>query len=316
MRMNINDLRALIALADAGSVSRAASMLRLTQPALTRRIQNLESHLGVALLDRATKPPTLTTTGHRVLDGGRRVLRSLTELEASCRTAGDVVGPLRLGVAYGLAEDVLAAPLTELQRAFPKLELLVKTGWTKQLLEELGHSALDGVIGFLPTTRPGAFANARTLGQEAVAVLAPRRWSTEGKTASISLHDVAWVLNPRACSYRSALETLLDRQGVPVRVAMEVVGRELQLSLIARGAGLGLCPLRGLRASPQSRDVRILRLDDVNIRVDVAMICGPATSDLSPVFETLSVAVEQSLQSVSNSSPSEAASQGEADLNA
>ncbi len=295
--MNLNDLRALVALADAGSVSRAASALRLTQPALTRRIQNLEAHLGVSVLDRTTKPPTLTATGHRVLDGGRRVLRSLTELEASCRAEGDVVGPLRLGVAYGLAEDVLAAPLTELRSTFPRLELAVKTGWTKQLLEELNHAALDGIVGFLPVDRPDTLLNARTLGQESIAVVAPHDWPVKAKSGSVSLHDATWVLNPRSCSYRSALETILDRQGVPVRVAMEVVGRELQLSLIARGAGLGLCPLRGLRASPQSSDVRILRLDDVNIRVDVAMICGPGTSDLSPVFRALSAAVEQSLQS-------------------
>lgn len=299
--MNLNDLRALVALADTGSVSRAATTLRLTQPALSRRIQNLEAYLGVSLLDRTTKPPTLTTTGYRVLDSGRRVLRSLTELETSCRTDGGAVGPLRLGVAYGLAEDVLASPLTELQRAFPKLELIVKTGWTKQLLEELGHAALNGVIGFLPVDRPRALMNEYTLGQEAIAVVAPRHWSLEGENASISLHDVAWVLNPRGCSYRSALEAILDRQSVPVRVAMEVVGRELQLSLVARGAGLGLCPLRGLRASPQSRDVRILRLEDVNIRVDVTMISDPTTSDLSPVFKALSAAVAQSLRRVSDS---------------
>ena len=272
-------------------------MLRLTQPALTRRIQNLEAHLGVSLLDRTTKPPTLTATGYRVLDSGRRVLRSLTELEASCRPDGEVAGSLRLGVAYGLAEDILAAPLTELQRAFPKLELAVKTGWTKQLLTELGHTALDGVVGFLPVDRPDTLSNAHLLGQESVAVVAPRDWPAKGKSGFDSLHDADWVLNPRGCSYRSALETLLDRQGVPVRVAMEVVGRELQLSLVARGAGLGLCPLRGLRASPQSRDVRVLPFDDVDICVDVAMVCGPGTSDLSSVFGTLSAAVEQSLQS-------------------
>lgn len=306
--MNLNDIRAFVALADAGSVSRAASMLRLTQPALTRRIQNLEAHLGVSLLDRTTKPPVLTTIGHRVLDSGRRVLRSLTELEASCRSGGDVVGPLRLGVAYGLAEDVLAAPLAELQRAFPKLELSVKTGWTKQLLEEIGHAALDGVIGLLPVNRSDAILHARTLGQETVAVVAPRLWLPGEQAAFNSLRDAAWVLNPRGCSYRDALEALLGRQGVPMRVAMEVVGRELQLSLISRGMGLGLCPLRSVRAvGPLSRDVRILRLNEVNIRVDVALICGPATSDLSAVFDTLSDAVEQTLQSATDRDPSELA---------
>lgn len=293
--MNLNDLRALIAVADAGSVSRAALMLRLTQPALTRRIQNLEARLGASLLDRSTKPPTLTSAGHRVLESGRHVLRSLSELEASCRTEGELAGPLRLGVAYGLAEDVLAAPLADVQRAFPELELIIKTGWTKQLLEELSTAALDGVIGFLPTGGPEAWTNARTLGQEDIAVVAPRHWPADGNTSLHALGDAAWVLNPRDCSYRSALEAILDRHGLLARVAMEVVGRELQLSLIARGVGLGLCPMRGVPASPHAREVRILELDDVNIRVHVALICGPGTSDLTPAFETLSGAVEQAL---------------------
>lgn len=284
-------------------------MLNLTQPALTRRIQNLEAYLGVSLLDRATKPPTLTTTGRKVLDSGRRVLRSVTELEASCRQDGQVVGPLRLGIAHGLAEEILAAPLTELQHAFPRLELNVKTGWTKQLLEELSHAGLDGVVGFLPTDQRETALNARTLGQETIAVVAPRAWPTNGRGASQSLQDATWVLNPSGCSYRTALEAILDRQGLPLHVAMEVAGRELQLSLIARGTGLGLCPLRGLRASPQSRDVRVMQLDDVNIRVDIALICGRGTSDLSAVFEALSAAVEQSLQSETESELSEATPQ-------
>ena len=119
--MNINDLRAFIAVAETGSVSRAATRLHLTQPALTRRVQNLEAHLRTSLLDRSTKPPTLTSTGQRVLDNGRRALRSLAELEASCRSDGEVVGPLRLGVAHGLAEFVLVAPLDRVRLAFPRL---------------------------------------------------------------------------------------------------------------------------------------------------------------------------------------------------
>ena len=301
--MNIKDLRALVALADAGSVSRAASTLRITQPALTRRIQNLETHLQVSLVDRATKPPTLTATGRRVLDRGRSVLRSLSELEASCREDAETIGPLRLGVAHGLAEDVLTDPLTELTRTFPQLELIVKTGWTMPLTEEIDHAALDAVIGFVPTERSDSSLRAMTLGQEDIAVIAPRRSTLDAKLGLSNLDDVSWVLNPSGCSYRTSLEAILNRQSIPLRVAMEVVGRELQLSLVARGAGLGLCPLRSLRASPHAHHIKVFRLQDVNIRTDIAMICGHGTSDLSDVFETLSDAVERALAVKANSEP-------------
>ncbi|MET1412027.1 LysR family transcriptional regulator [Roseibium sp. HPY-6] len=290
--MNINDLRALVALADAGSVGRAALMLGLTQPALSRRIQNLETHLEVTLVDRTSKPLTLTSTGRRVLDQGRHLLRSLSELEASCREADQATGPLRLGVAYGLAEDVLAGPLTELRQQFPHVELVVKTGWTKQLLEELDHAVLDGVIGYFPIEGADVTRQKRTLGQESVAVVAPRDWHISTKLDGFLRDNVSWVLNPSACSFRSALEAMLEKRDLPLRVSMEVIGRELQLSLIARGVGMGLCPVCSLEKSAHASGVQVLNLDDVNIRTDIALVLGKGTSDLSDPFETLCAAVE------------------------
>jgi len=59
--MNLADLKAFVALAETGSISRAALRLGLTQPATTRRVQNFEASMGAtALLDRSTKPATLT----------------------------------------------------------------------------------------------------------------------------------------------------------------------------------------------------------------------------------------------------------------
>ena len=66
--MNLADLKAYVALAETGSINRAALRLRLTQPAVTRRIQNFETSIrGTVLLDRRVKPPVLTPAGRQVL---------------------------------------------------------------------------------------------------------------------------------------------------------------------------------------------------------------------------------------------------------
>ena len=171
------------------------------------------------------------------------------------------------------------------------------------MVAELEHAALDGLIGLFPTDHPGPSSPVDTLGQEAVVVVAPRQWRAPEPIDPTVLHDISWVLNPKGCSYRTALETAFDRHGVPVRVTMEVLGRELQLSLVARGAGFGLCPVRGLRASPLAADVRVLKLPDLNIRADVALIRGPGTSDLSLVFATLAAAVGQTLRDSATEEP-------------
>ena len=102
--MNLQDIEAFVAVAEAGSVNRAAARLNLTQPATTRRIQNFEAAIGGApLFNRAVKPAALTSLGSHVLERCRRVLTA-AELEACTAQAADPAGHLKAGVAHGLGE--------------------------------------------------------------------------------------------------------------------------------------------------------------------------------------------------------------------
>src|ERR1700761_1088105 len=86
--MNTRDINAFIAVVDAGSIVQAAAALHLTQPAVTRRVQSLESLLGVELLDRQSKPLRPTATGKEVYQKGRQILHAEADLMArheACR---------------------------------------------------------------------------------------------------------------------------------------------------------------------------------------------------------------------------------------
>src|SRR5260370_11786170 len=80
--MNVHDLEAFVAVVETGSIVGASARLNLTQPGVTRRIQNLEERLGAALLDRQSKPLKPTPAGREAYDHGRRVLRSPHDLKA------------------------------------------------------------------------------------------------------------------------------------------------------------------------------------------------------------------------------------------
>src|SRR5688572_17856730 len=112
--MNIQDIEAFVAVAEAGSINRAAIRLNLTQPATTRRIQNFEAAIGGTLFNRAVKPATLTSLGGHVLERCRRVLIAVAELEACSAIAADPAGNLKAGVAHGLGEIVMTTPLDAL----------------------------------------------------------------------------------------------------------------------------------------------------------------------------------------------------------
>src|SRR3954454_2159742 len=93
--MNLQDIEAFVAVAETGSVNRAAARLNLTQPATTRRIQNFEAAIGdAALFNRSVKPAALTALGNHVLERCRQVLSAVAELEACATSAADPVGNL------------------------------------------------------------------------------------------------------------------------------------------------------------------------------------------------------------------------------
>ena len=74
--MNLKDIAAFVAVADTGSINRAALRLNLTQPATTRRVQNFEAAMSAELLDRRAKPAVLTPIGRQVLEYCRLVRTS------------------------------------------------------------------------------------------------------------------------------------------------------------------------------------------------------------------------------------------------
>lgn len=286
--MNVPDIKAFVAVAEAGSVNRAARRLNLTQPAVTRRLQSFEAALGsAALLDRRAKPPVLTPLGRQVLENCRRVLKALDELKTSA-FPGEPSGELRIGVAHGLAETALTSPLDELRQRYPQVRLRISADWTIHLIEGLRSGALDCAVALIDddTHLPAALA-ATALGTEELVVVAARSPSrqTDRHPARLqSLLGKGWILNPPGCGYRAAIQRAFDRSGLALDVTAEVFGHDLQLSLVARGAGLTVAPRSKFEASADHRALKIVRLQDLKLRTTIALLhAGPLGNLSGPV---------------------------------
>jgi DNA-binding transcriptional LysR family regulator len=285
--MTLQGIEAFVAVAESGSINRAAVRLHLTQPALSRRVQNFEAALGgAALLDRGARPSALTPIGRQVLEHCRRVLKAVAELEASTSSAGKPAGNLRIGIAYGLGEMVLSSPLDDLQRRFPKVRLQVSSNWTARLIEEVRNGALDCAVGLITKDQAvpaGVLATA--LMAETIVVVAARQAKLRGEDKDgLRLRDLAshgWILNPPGCACRGVLQRAFDRAQAPMLVAAEVFGEDLQLSMIARGAGLGLVPRRQLDRSRTRSRLRVVKLADFTLPVTISLLQGPLLGGLA-----------------------------------
>lgn len=304
--MNIGDIEAFVAVAETGSVNRAAIRLHITQPAATRRIQNFEDAIGAgSLLNRSVKPPVLTSLGQHVLEKSRRVLAALAELEACAQKVTDPSGDLKLGVAHGLGEMVLTSPLDTLRRAFPRIRLQVSSNWSKNLIEEVRSGQIDCAVGLLTEEHAVPAGLVRlSLGTEDVVVVGPSKMAAGRRGKPWRLRDLAdngWFLNPRGCGCRAALVRNLEQMQLPINIAAEVFGEDLQLSLLAHSGGLSLVPRRQFEQSPHRDGLAILEVSDFVLPATVTLVrnASPGRFDVAMdlLVEELKSKLKADLQS-------------------
>ncbi len=294
--MKIEDVRTFVAVAEQGSIQRAAKALGLTQPAVTRQIQRLEAGLGVPLLDRRTKPPGLTIAGSRVLPACRRMLKAAQDLKALAGGGEEPSGSLSIGIAQGVEDIALGAPLDALRARFPKLGVRIATHPSAGLLEQAAAARFDIAVVLLPYgASPPAALGGHLLGRDPLTVLAPASWALEPGLSAKRLGEYGWVLNAEGCGHRTALTKAVEAADATLAVNAEAFDMAVQLSLVSRGTGLGLAAPRVVAASPDREKLKPVLLEDGELAVGVWLIADQPGDAMRPVIECFEAALSAAL---------------------
>lgn len=292
--MNLADLKTFVAVAETGSINRAAARLNLTQPAVTRRVQSFEAAIGTALLDRSSKPPTLTEAGRRALAYGRKALEAMEDLSWHTAEKDGPTGDFRLGVAPGFFDAALGAPLDTLIQRFPNISPRISSGWSGGLLEALRTNAFDAALVLL--TEPQLVVHdlaLRSFQPDDVVIIAARRTPTPMSPSVAEIGRHPWVLNPRGCAFRASLQAAIDRERGDLNICAEVQGYELQLSLVARGVGLGLVPAGRLKASPLRKALKVVAPHDFRLAVTPAVATPTRHARFASLVDVLAAEIER-----------------------
>jgi DNA-binding transcriptional LysR family regulator len=289
--MNIEDVRAFVAVVDNGSVGRAALRLNLTQPAISRRVQRLEESLGVTLLDRVSKPARPTRAGEAAY---RRCLAILHAADALAREAGTATPAmtLRVGLSYAISECVFAPALDAVHQLSPDLSVHLIANASPPLSKAVAEGTLDAAVTMAHPGRVPDGPRTQMLGEERVVVVAAKDSNLPASAAVADLAGYSWVINPDGCGFRSQLERALSEKGAPLKVIAETWGSSLQLAMIARGVGLGLAPERLVHASPYRARLRIVDVRGFRPKVSVWMIRGDALPVFDAALDAMAAAVK------------------------
>ncbi|MGF6724282.1 DNA-binding transcriptional LysR family regulator [Paraburkholderia sp. GAS41] len=292
--MKLDDIEAFVAAVRNQSLSQAAESLALTQPAVTRRIQNFEEALGVELLDRNTKPLKTTPMGRAVYDQCRAIVREVDALRHLVADEAPLTGVLRLGVAQTVADVAMLKALHALRSAHPELQARVSTGWGNPLLQKVEDGEMDAAIVLLPSNRvlPEALSG-QMLGDLKMAMVA-RKGSLKRRAHTLAeCQSYGWVLNPDGCGFRAGLQQTLAAQGHVLKLNLETLGTELQLGLVADGVGLGLVPQPLLRVSAHAAQLDVIQVSDFKPEITVWIVRARALGKFESALQVLAQSVEQ-----------------------
>ncbi len=149
--MDIQSIRAFLAVSETGSFSRAADALFLTQPAVSKRIQALESSLGAALFDRIGKSVRLTEAGHALLPSCRRIMEEVAESERIVSNLRRTTsGVLRVATSHHIGLHRLPAILRQYTRRYPEVELQLSFLDSEEACSQIINGDIELAIITLP----------------------------------------------------------------------------------------------------------------------------------------------------------------------
>lgn len=297
--MNTHDLVAFVAVVETGSIVAASARLNLTQPGVTRRIQNLEEMLGARLLDRLSKPLKPTAAGLEAYEQGRRLLRMLDDLKSGVADDGVVRGEFRLGLTPFLSEAGLTAPLDAVRAEFPALAVRVVSGWSPNQVERVSRNELDAAAVCLPDGAvPPADLAADDLGAQPVVFVVAREMKIPKSADLEQLSQMSWVINQDGCGFRDALKRRFDAEHLPFNIAVEALDSELRLSLVARGLGIGLVTPIALKRSAFRDKLKAVKTRDFNPAVRAWMVHRAPAGRLARPIKLFRDGLEGELQAL------------------
>ena len=238
--MELRHLRYFVAVAESANVSRAAAQLRISQPALSRQIHDLEGELGVALFERAGRSLRLTGAGEDLLAYGRKVLNEAEAFRQRARALhrGDA-GVLRVGATPQSLQRLFPAVLSRFRRILPDVDVRLTEGHPVALFDLVRkgdlHLALTAYQPELRSAcRPAGVVPLLVVGK---GMRAPRR------TVEVrALEDVPLLLLRRGFGTRDLFEAACHVAQIRPNVFLESNAPATLLSLAEAGCGVAILP--------------------------------------------------------------------------
>ncbi|MDR5708967.1 MAG: LysR family transcriptional regulator [Armatimonadota bacterium] len=261
--LNVHQLKIFHTVARAGSFSRAAEALGITQPSVSIQVRDLERALGVELFEQIGKRTYLTEAGKILEEYASRILSLLEEAEQAVREVqGSSGGTLRVGAESTAGTYLLPPVLRELRSRFPEAFITLEIHEARRIQERILRNELDcGIVG--PSLRHEALIYVPYRTDELVPVAAPdSAVARRGELTAKELVQERLILRERGSGTREVVEQAFRNLGLPISPVMELPSTEAVIRAAAANLGVGIVSRIAAEGAVRAGWVVVLEVPD------------------------------------------------------
>lgn len=271
--MNLNHLRVFAAVASQGSLTAAARSLRVSQPAVSKQLSELEAALGVSLLDRLPRGAVLSEAGEVLRRHAITIFAAerAAELELE-ELRGLSSGALSIGASTTIGNYLLPPLLAAFSRQYPRIQLDVEINNTHHIQAQVLEGRLDFGLteGLVSSTSVEAEVVAH---DEIVLISTPRGGLPKGPSlSSAELCNYPVIFREIGSGTRDVAEAALRAKGLDLKPMMSLGGTEAVKNAVASGLGLAFVSRLAIELELATKHLLVLKVPGLEIRRDLHLI--------------------------------------------
>ncbi|MCW8890471.1 MAG: LysR family transcriptional regulator [Sedimenticola sp.] len=261
--MDINELKAFLAVAETESFSLAGEQLHLTQPAVSKRVASLESELNTRLFDRISRNISLTEAGRQLLPRAQQMLYELEDIRRSISNlTGEVSGTLTMGTSHHIGLRRLPPALKHYSRRYPQVQLDIRFMDSETACSAVQHGGLELAIVTLPT-EPLANLTTQPIWEDPLLFVASCEHPLAGQQ-QVTLKDLVdypAVLVAQGTYTRRILEQALEPLGLQLQIGMATNYFETLKMMVSIGLGWSLLP----ESMTEDPELKVLAVSELKL---------------------------------------------------
>ncbi|WP_151723640.1 LysR substrate-binding domain-containing protein [Acinetobacter ursingii] len=287
--MDIKQLRAFLTISETRNITKAAAMLNIVQPAVSRQIHLLEEELGVELFERGRHGMSLTQEGKVLEDYARRALKEIeaAKMELTSKD-GALKGTVHIGILASLSELLSVALMRVMKKKFPDVNLKISVGYSGHLKEWLEAGEID--LALLYDSVPSKFIDSHQIVAEQLWLIGPYS-SDLHQSKAVELAEISEL--PLILPYSPhQLRFLIDHgfqiEKLDLKIAAEINDLNVQKQLVKEGLGYTILPLVAVKSDLQQKTIKVAPIQHTEFSRNIA-IALPNTRHISKLVHVIAV---------------------------